>query len=229
VALTTLAQILANALAPMETRGRIIGALRDPAPSNPLSAADLALANAAIDSTQGRAATDVLDAAILAGVLAQLDRCILHASANSSRIEPAALFGAGMWINASGPPTDLLRWLAGDAVELSGEPVPVLARGATVDQAAWLTYYERIPFVLKFPNQLPAMLDAIAVGVTELGSGSAVCKQPLHTQPAGAAPVVAGNATTDDPATLSNLRTVAPDDPADALNAAELQSVESAA
>ena len=52
-----------------------------------------------------------------------------------------------IWINQDGPPTTLLDWLKGAAVEVDGEKVPPLAPGAAVDQAAWLDYYEHIPFI----------------------------------------------------------------------------------
>lgn len=167
-ALHTLDLILQGALVPVAQRGRILGELRNPAPSNPLSATDLAAVNAAINSTQGRALVDEMDAKTLAGLLAEVDRCIAAVSEQSAVIARAALIGMALWINQSGEPTRLLQWLGGAHVTIQGRIVPPVKRGDVIDEAAWLSYFGAIPFVVEHPNQLPRMVEAINVGLSAL-------------------------------------------------------------
>jgi len=178
-ALAAIERICRAAAMPAEQLGRVLGILRRALPQGwPGAAADLAAVDAALGSTQGRAAVDQLMQTILDGLMVQLERCIAAAVANGSTITPAALIGMTVWINQDGPPTDLLEWLRGEPVELSGEAVPVLARGAEIGQPAWLSYYQRIPFVRQHAGQLGPMLQAITVGMKALG---------LEPPPAGAA------------------------------------------
>jgi hypothetical protein len=167
-ALEVLREILTAAQMPAEQIGRILYTLRSPAKANPLSTADLAGVNAAIGSPQGRLKVDALDAKTLAGVVAEMGRCVTAAAENGAVIQPGALMGMGMWINQSGPPSELLTWLRGGRVEFEGVAVPAVAHGSAVDDKAWLAYYAAIPFVRGFKEALPAMAAAMKVGFAAL-------------------------------------------------------------
>ncbi len=169
-ALAVIEQICRAASMPVPQLGRVLGLLHRPLPQGwPGSAGDLAAVDAAIASTQGRAAVDRLMQVILDGLVAQLDRCIDAAAGNGAAIEPAALIGMAIWINQDGPPTVLLQWLRGAAVELGDQKVEPPAPGAAVDLAAWLRYYEAIPFIRQHPAQTAPMRDAIAIGLATRG------------------------------------------------------------
>jgi hypothetical protein len=170
-ALTVLIQILTNAAVPAVTRGRIVGALRNAAPQCPLSAPDLAITNAAIDSIQGRALVDAIDRVTLDGIIAQCERCITARA--PSAISPEALIGMACWINQSGQPTELLTWLRGETTYLGGRPVPPLVPGETVDEAAFFRYYDLIPFVEQNASQGVQMVQAIRFGMASMGAVSA--------------------------------------------------------
>lgn len=168
-ALAVIEQICRAASMPAVQLGRVLGVLHRALPQGwPGSAGDLAAVDAAIASVQGRAAVDRLMQAILDGLVVQLGRCIEAAAGNGATIGPDALIGVAIWINQDGPPTTLLDWLKGAAVEVDGEKVPPLAPGAAVDQAAWLGYYEHIPFIRQHLAQTAPMRDAIAIGLAAL-------------------------------------------------------------
>lgn len=171
-ALHTLDLILQGAKMQPAQRGRILGILRNPAPSNPLSKADLAAVDAAIDSTQGRVLVGKQDAADLSDVLAELERCVAMAAEHGCTILPAALIGMGLWINQSGAPTDLLDWLRGCPVKLGGHFVPSLTQGSDIGEYLWLLYYSLIPFVREHLNEWTRGVEAIAIGCAALPPGT---------------------------------------------------------
>ena len=165
-ALDAIEKICRGELLPPEQLGRVLGLLRSALPQGwPGTATDLAALDAAIASTQGRAIVDQLMQTILDGLVQQLGRCEAAAAGNGSTIAPAALIGMAIWINQDGPPTVLLDWLGGEPATLGGATVPVLAPGAAVDQAAWLGYFRRIPFIRRHPAEIAPMEQAIAIGL----------------------------------------------------------------
>ena len=114
VARQTLSEVLTACGTPDATATRIMDALSAPLPDgNPLSAADTKLVNTALASSAGQALVDAMDAKLLEKVLAGLDDCIAAAQQRAMTIVPRALLYIPPWINMSGPPSLLKKWLAG--------------------------------------------------------------------------------------------------------------------
>ena len=168
-ALSVFTGILLAAKMPIDQRGRVIGLVAAAQRSDPLSPADRAAVNAALESVQGRAAVDQLDQSVFRLLLPQLDRCIAAAAANGgAAIATDAAMGMAIWINASGAPSTLLRWLGGEPViEHAGRPA-LVARGQVIDQAAFTAYLALTLEFSRSPRYIEAMTEAMAIGLAKL-------------------------------------------------------------
>jgi hypothetical protein len=136
--------------------------------SRPLSPARQAAADAALRSEYGRGRVDALDQVVFNRMLPELDACVAAAARNGSTIAPEALIGMAIWINAAGPPTDLLRWLEGDAVPLAAGTPPRLVPGQTVELAGAAgldAYLIRTLEISRRPALLKDLADAVQVGM----------------------------------------------------------------
>lgn len=106
-ALATLSAILADV--PPVRRAGWLAVLALPCPRSPLNIADAAEIDAAIASPPGQALTDAMDARLLRAVFLGVEQC--RAAAHQGLADDGAI-GCALWINQSGPPTALLRYLA---------------------------------------------------------------------------------------------------------------------
>jgi hypothetical protein len=169
-ALTMVGQIMQNAKVPPFARGRILGLLREACPNgSPLTPADSELVEAALDSTQGRAAIDKFDDDVFHTALRGTYNCLMTAMTAGRSVATEALIGMTLWINQSGAPTTLLHWLTGEKIYLGGVGLQ-LGFAQAVDQAAWVEYYATIPFVEEHPTQMTRMTESIAYGLAHPAS-----------------------------------------------------------
>jgi len=133
--------------------------------ANPLAAADTEAVNAALRASA--ALVDAMDEGILAGVYDSLDTCNGHAGAAGRAIAAKALIYMALWINMTGPPTTLLRWLDGGTPAMR-RPVP--PAGALVDGSAMEAYLAATDYFVENPHNLPHMMQCAAAGAAMLAS-----------------------------------------------------------
>ena len=139
--------------------------LATPAPRCPLDPADARLVDTALDTPEARRLIDAMDAALMAGLCRELDRCIAAAEAGGRTVTPEAQIMILLWINMSGRPTTLLRWLGGQDVVLARA---VAAPGTVVDAAAMQRYLAATSYFTANPRNLPHFLHAAAADSPEL-------------------------------------------------------------
>ena len=110
----TLSNVLETSGADADTVARIVAAVSQPLPNgNPLSPEDTATANDALSSTAGQALVDAMDAKLLDIVLNELDSSIAAAATRDLTIDPQAQLYVTLWVNMSGAPATLNKWLSG--------------------------------------------------------------------------------------------------------------------
>jgi hypothetical protein len=124
--------------------------------TSPLSDGDTSLIDAALAA--GKPLVDAMDAEIAADVHADLDKVAAAAAAAGRAIEPKALLYIVNWINMTGPPTTLLKWVAGDPV--SG----VATAGTVIDEAAIQAYLQAQKYYRENPTTWPHMVKSVAKG-----------------------------------------------------------------
>jgi hypothetical protein len=130
---------------------------------NPLSATDTRTINAALAAHS--ALVDAMDEKILTGVYASLDECSAAAADGGCTILPAALIYMALWINMTGKPTSLLKWLRGQDPGLGGS-VPRAA--PTVTEAAIQAYLRATGYFRENPGNLPNVIRCAKKGATLL-------------------------------------------------------------
>ena len=131
--------------------------------ANPLDPVDTAAINAALLASRAR--VDAMDEQILTGVYQQLQRCIATAAGASRTIAAKALIYMALWINMSGPPTSLLRFLAGHDPGMS-HPVP--PAGAVVDGVAMEAYLHATAYFSENPGNFAHISTCAAAGAATL-------------------------------------------------------------
>jgi len=132
-------------------------------PTNPLTPADTTLVDNALLAS--RTLVDQMDETILQGVYGNLDRCNNTAGAANCTIAPVALIYMALWINMTGPPTTLLRWLSGQNPGLT-RPIP--PAGNSVDQAAIQTYLQATSYFTNNPHNFPHLVESANAGAALL-------------------------------------------------------------
>jgi hypothetical protein len=162
---STLQAILNGAGADGPAVARIMAAVSVACPQgNPLNPADTTLANAALSSTAGQAAVDAMDNQLMQVVLKGLDNCIT--GAGDLPIDGEALLYMALWINMTGAPTTLVKWLGG--LTVSGVPAPV---GPSVCVADIQAYLKATAYFTNHPQNFAHMQASVAVGVPLLPYG----------------------------------------------------------
>ena len=130
--------------------------------SNPLTATETALVNAALASPAGRSVVDAMDDTIFQQVNRHVQDCLNAAAASRRQVAPKAEIYMALWINMSGPPTTLLHWLSGASVTLTTTlPPPPM----TVDAAAMETYLHATSYFSENPHNFAHMTQSAAAGM----------------------------------------------------------------
>jgi hypothetical protein len=130
---------------------------------NPLSPSDTRKINAALAAHSDL--VDAMDEKIISGVYASLDKCSEAAASGECTIQPAALIYMALWINMTGKPTSLLKWLRGGDPGLGGS-VPGAA--PTVTEAKIQAYLRATDYFKKNPRNLPNVISCAKKGATLL-------------------------------------------------------------
>lgn len=130
---------------------------------NPLTRAETERINAALNDN--KQLVDVMDDTILSGVYGGLDKCLTTATNAQRTIQPIAQLYIAMWINMSGPPSKMLRWLAGNDPELG---VRVEPPGRDVDLNAIQTYLKATSYYRENPQNFPHLRESADAGAQRL-------------------------------------------------------------
>jgi hypothetical protein len=148
--------LVANGVDPAAI-ARIMAAVSEACPrGNPLSPDDSAIADAALSCDTGKQLVDAMDATLLQRVLAGIDSCTAAAAARQFTIEPAAQLYIALWVNMTGLPTTLSKWL-------SGTPEVGLAppAGSPVTAQDLETYLQANSYFRDHPDHFPHMQEAV--------------------------------------------------------------------
>jgi hypothetical protein len=160
----TLLQALTAAGGSEDVCNRIIAAVSKPCPNgNPLSQDDTMFANAALASTEGRALVDAMDDRLLRVVLGELDTCVAAAATTRQTIESVVLLYIALWVNMTGAPGTLNKWLSG--TEEVGLASPV---GPMVTQQNIENYLQANTFFRLHPRNFVHMQDSVRAAVPSL-------------------------------------------------------------
>jgi len=164
VARDTLRQALQTAGVADDACDRIIAAVSRPCPNgNPLSQDDTTLANGALASAAGKAMVDAMDGRLLQVVLGELDTCIAAAATRQQTIDSVALLYIALWVNMTGAPDTLNKWLSG--TQEVGLVPPV---GPTVTQQNMENYLQANTYFRLHPRNFVHMQDSVQVAVPSL-------------------------------------------------------------
>lgn len=157
----TLAAALKTGGADDDAVTRIIGLVGRACPNgNPLTAPDTQLANNALSSPAGRQLVDRMDDKLLAVVLNECDTCIATAAGRNLTIDPVALLYIALWVNMTGPPGVLSRWLSG-TTEL-GLPPPA---GPVVTRHNIESYLHSSKFFMLHPKNFVHMQQSVEAAI----------------------------------------------------------------
>ena len=163
-----LTQALQAAGADPATTARILAALAEACPhGSPLSSSDATLMNGALASAAGRALVDQMDQVLLNIVLAELDTSIAAAAIQSLTIDPVALLYIALWVNMTGAPTTLNRWLAGSVEARLAPPA-----GPSVSDSDMETYLQANSYFKLHPKNFLHMQASVNAAVPLLPSSA---------------------------------------------------------
>ena len=157
----TMRRVLAAGGVAQAAIDRLVTALTPALPNgNPLSDEDTALVNGALSSATGRPLVDAMDERIMAGILKGVDGCIAAASARNVAIAPLALLYIAPWINMTGAPTTLRKWLGGTMVD--GFPQPPAPPIVSGDQLA--AYLQASKYFRDNPKNFKHFTESVNAG-----------------------------------------------------------------
>lgn len=130
---------------------------------NPLSRDETERVNAALKDHKDL--VDAMDDTILIGVYGGLDKCLATAANAHRTVHPLAQLYIAMWINMSGPPSKMLRWLAGDDPQLG---VRVDPPGPEVNVNAVHAYLKATSYYRENPRNFAHLEDSANAGAKKL-------------------------------------------------------------
>jgi hypothetical protein len=149
------------------TAASIVASVSHPLPDGcPLSPANKTLVDNALASSAGRPLVDQMDSKLMQTVLNGIDSCI--AASGARPIAPEAQLYIALWVNMTGAPTTLAKWLAGTAVAGVAPP-----SGATVSATDLQNYLLASAYFRNNPKNFPHMQSSVAAGVALLPATAA--------------------------------------------------------
>jgi hypothetical protein len=185
-----LTQVLTAANVDPDTVARIVNAVSQPCPNgSPLSPADQQTADNALASPKGRVIVDAMDEKILQVILSELDSSIDAAESVDSQLDEGAQLCIALWVNMTGAPTTLNKWIKGQQI---GAVAPPAASPVTRDDVT--RYLEATKFFTDNPKNLIHFQASVDKGL-QVGAGApevAIAMESVGkiAMPAAAKPVV---------------------------------------
>ena len=160
LARSTLTDVLNAAGIADDAVATLLAAVSRPLPAgNPLSPDDSALVDGALASAFGQPIVDQMDGQLMQTMLAGLDSCI--AASGQRPIDPTAQLYMALWVNMTGAPTTLCKWLEG--TEIAG--LPPGPAGATVSAADLENYLQASAYFRENAGHFAHMQASVAAGV----------------------------------------------------------------
>jgi hypothetical protein len=161
VARQTLRKALAANGVDDATINRILGLVSQRLPNgNPLSHQDTEVADGALSSLAGKQLVDAMDQSLFLIVIRDVNACIAAAQSQNFLINPVALLYMAVWVNMTGPPTLLTKFLAGSS-ELGVLP-PV---GPTVTVQDIQTYLHASRYFILHPRNFLHMQESVEAAI----------------------------------------------------------------
>lgn len=160
----TLWNILMTTGTPSKPASVLVDALRVPCRVCPLGVADEATVLAALASAPGRALVDALDGVTLAMVLGYVGRALDSAAGAGKTLDDGAACAVALWVNMTGAPATLDRWLGGEAVTIDGVDLAPPA-GPVVSQADIEGYLAHTQFFEQHARNLAHLQASIVTGL----------------------------------------------------------------
>jgi hypothetical protein len=140
----------------------ILAAVSQPLPNgNPLSPGDTGQVNDALASTLGRPIVDQMDDQLMQTVLKGIDSCV--AASGGRPIDPTAQLYIALWVNMTGAPNTLCKWLGG--TETAGLAPPA---GDTVSAEDIGNYLQASAYFRENPRNFAHMQSSVQAGVAQL-------------------------------------------------------------
>ncbi len=165
----TLRQALQQNGAAADAIDRIMAAVGQPCPNgNPLDPADTALTTQALGCSGGQALVDAQDQSLLGIVLNELDSCIAAAATRTMDIADDAQLYIALWVNMTGAPTTLCKWLSGTEEVGVAPPAPPTVTAASIE-----AYLQANSFFRLHPQNFVHMQDAVESALPLLPAAAA--------------------------------------------------------
>lgn len=161
----TFHDVLAAAKFPEERIKELTSQLSVHLVKNPLSAEETQAIDGALSAS--RALVDAMDEDIFSGVCQNLQKCIQAAGKDDRHIAPKAAIYIGLWINMSGPPTNLLKWLEGNDPAL---PVPVPQPRTVVGASDMEAYLRATSYFIANPGNFLHLQHCAAAAAATLST-----------------------------------------------------------
>jgi hypothetical protein len=140
---------------------RIMAAVSQPCPDgNPLSPDDTTAANGSLSCDGGKVQVDAMDGTLLNVVLGELDSCAAAAATRSQTIDPEALLYIALWVNMTGAPDTLNKWLSGTQEVGLAPPV-----GPVVSSQNMQNYLQANTYFRLHPRNFVHMQDSVNAAV----------------------------------------------------------------
>lgn len=162
---TTLWNILMTTGTPSKPAAALVDALRVPCKVCPLGVADEATVHSALASAPGRALVDALDGVTLSMVLGYVARATDSAAGRGLTLDDGAACAVALWVNMTGAPATLDRWLGGEAVTINGVDLAPPA-GPVVSQADIEGYLDHTKFFEQHARNMAHLRASIAIGLS---------------------------------------------------------------
>lgn len=162
---TTLWHILMTTGTPSPRAAAIVDGLRRTCTACPLGVADEETVAVAMASAPGRSMIDALDGTTLAIVLGYVSQAMAAAAGAGKTLDDGAACAISLWVNMTGAPATLNRWLAGEIVTIDG--VALAPPGASVvSQADVEGYLSHTQFFQQHARNLAHLRASIATGLS---------------------------------------------------------------
>jgi hypothetical protein len=161
---SVLGQVLRAAALDAVTIGRITTALEKPCPDgNPLSASDAANVAAALNSSAGKALVDAMDNELMQTVIINTQQAADAAAAKGWPTTPVAILYIALWVNMTGAPSMLCKWITGQKTLGLAPPI-----GPTLADSDMQTYLQATSYFQLHPKNFDHFQQSVQSGAQVL-------------------------------------------------------------
>ncbi|MET3133575.1 hypothetical protein AAKU55_003865 [Oxalobacteraceae bacterium GrIS 1.11] len=123
---------------------------------NPLSEADTSLVNQALAAPTGRHLVDQMDTTLEASVIIGVEQCGAAAATVHKTLELEAILYIACWVNMTGAPTQVSKWIAGTTIYQLAPPAAPTVTGKNLQD-----YLQRTEYFSKNPHNFQHLRAAV--------------------------------------------------------------------